>query len=131
MERHPDSNDILIGKNLRNRRKMLGFSPQKFADAVGISHQQLNKYENGINRIAVGQLAKMCAVLNVDIGYFIKENILPFDMNLATYRAAQIADQPETKALIKNYIAIGDPRVRDAVVELVTSISKYFSKKAG
>lgn len=123
--------DENIGARLRSRRKLLGFSPNQFASIIGISHQQLNKYETGVNRISASQLAKMAKLLNVEINYFMKNGTLPFYVpDSIPFKAAEVANQPETKNLIKNFISINDPRVRAAVVELVTSITKSLSKRA-
>jgi len=131
METTPKLDDVSIGSKVRARRKLLGFGPYQFASLLGISHQQLHKYESGTNRISAAQLGKIAKILNVDIGHFMKDSLLPFQMPVNnSYRAAQVAEQPETTLLVKHYISISDPRVRTAVVELVTSITKYLAKKA-
>lgn len=131
MSRRPDSLDEKIGHKVRARRKLTGFSSPQFASILGISHQQLHKYETGANRITATQLAKMARILNVDVSYFFNDSLLAFEKPLTTsFRATEIVNEPETSNLVKHYIAIPDPRVRMALVELVTSITKFFAKKA-
>lgn len=124
-------NDHKIGDKIRARRKLLGFSSQQLASLLSISHQQLNKYENDQNRVSAVQLAKIAKILNVPVNYFFGNDTLPFERPALndSFRASQIVNEPETNALVKNYIAIADSRTRSAVVELVVSINKYLSKR--
>ena len=62
--------DDHVGKRVRERRREIGLSQTKFAGALGISYQQIQKYEAGTNRVAAGRLWGMAKVLAVDVGYF-------------------------------------------------------------
>ena len=62
--------DTHVGKRVRERRKVLGMSQTKLADALGVSFQQVQKYEIGVNRVAAGRLWDMAKALEVDVGYF-------------------------------------------------------------
>ena len=62
--------DRHVGARLRDRRIMLGLTQTELARLIGVTCQQLHKYERGIDRITAGQLFKLAAVLNVDLGYF-------------------------------------------------------------
>jgi transcriptional regulator with XRE-family HTH domain len=156
--------DVAIGLRLRERRKLLGFTPQNLAHMLMISTQQLNKYEKGENRIPITQLAKICKILNIQADYLLNGGSILFAPNPNTstqeetvllasgafqqkrpqvkqqndfhqtqlsnaFRAAELANQPETKNLVKGYIAIPDPRIRTALLELVTSITKFTTKR--
>ncbi len=59
-----------VGMRVRERRKALGMSQDKLGNALGISFQQVQKYELGINRVAAGRLWDMAKNLEVDVGYF-------------------------------------------------------------
>src|SRR5688572_4077516 len=63
MDRH-------VGARMRERRIMLGLSPQKMAELIGVTYQQAHKYEKGINRIAAGRLHQIARALGVEVGYF-------------------------------------------------------------
>lgn len=65
-----DDVDILVGRQLRRRRRLLGLTQQQVAEAVGVRFQQIQKYECASNRISVGMLWKLAGVLDVDVGYF-------------------------------------------------------------
>lgn len=60
----------LVGKNLKSKRIMLGYSQHYIADKIGISIQQMQKYERGQNRISSGRLYSLSMILNVPINYF-------------------------------------------------------------
>ena len=62
--------DDHVGQRVRERRKALGLSQTKLGDALGISFQQIQKYEVGTNRVAAGRLWDMAKALEVDVGYF-------------------------------------------------------------
>ncbi len=62
--------DGQVGRRVRERRKALGMSQDSLGNALGISFQQVQKYEVGTNRVAAGRLWDMAKVLEVDVGYF-------------------------------------------------------------
>ena len=62
--------DDHVGKRLRARRKELGISQEKLADALGISYQQVSKCESGVNRVSASRLWDIAQALAVGVGYF-------------------------------------------------------------
>ncbi len=62
--------DHYVGRRVRERRLALGMSQEKLADALGITFQQVQKYEIGITRVAASRLWDMARILEVDVGYF-------------------------------------------------------------
>jgi len=65
-----DDVDILVGRRLRRRRRLLRLTQAQVAEAVGVRFQQIQKYECASNRMSVSMLWKLACVLDVDIGYF-------------------------------------------------------------
>ncbi|MES2985288.1 MAG: helix-turn-helix transcriptional regulator [Pseudomonadota bacterium] len=131
MKKRAEDTDQVVGTRIKTRRKIIGFTPQHFASLLGISYQQLYKYESGVNRVSSTQLAKIAKLLQTDISYFFDDKLLQFpSIPSDSFRASEIMNSPETNSLVKNYIAIPDTRTRMAVVELVTSITKFFARKA-
>jgi len=65
-----DDVDILVGRQLRRRRRLLGLTQQQVAQAVGVRFQQIQKYECAGNRISVAMLWKLACALDVDVSYF-------------------------------------------------------------
>lgn len=62
--------DAHVGQRVRGRRKEMGLSQEKLARSLGVSFQQVQKYEIGINRVSAGRLWDIADTLEVDIGYF-------------------------------------------------------------
>jgi transcriptional regulator with XRE-family HTH domain len=68
--RAPTAADVRFGHRLRARRMMLGMSQTELGAALGVTFQQIQKYEKGANRVRVGAIEKMAAILQVPITYF-------------------------------------------------------------
>ncbi|WP_395715273.1 helix-turn-helix domain-containing protein [Reyranella sp.] len=62
--------DRHVATRMRERRIQLGMTQQRFAEAIGMTYQQVSKYEAGRNRVAAGSLYRIAQALDVDIGYF-------------------------------------------------------------
>ncbi len=62
--------DAHVGRRVRERRKEIGISQGKLGSALGITFQQIQKYEIGLNRVAAGRLWDISKILEVDVGYF-------------------------------------------------------------
>ena len=65
-----DDVDILVGRALRRRRRLMGLTQAQVAEAVGVRFQQIQKYECAANRLSVHMLWKLAGVLDVEVGYF-------------------------------------------------------------
>ena len=68
--RAPNAIDIYVGKRLRMRRLMLEMSQELLADALGLTFQQVQKYEKGANRVGASRLQRLSEILQVPIGFF-------------------------------------------------------------
>ena len=67
---NPDPIDVYVGARIRGRRTMLGMSQGDVAKRLGLTFQQVQKYERGINRIGAGRLFRLAEILDVDTAYF-------------------------------------------------------------
>lgn len=65
--------DRIIGFRLKARRKELGLSQTALADEIGVCYQQVQKYENGTDRIAASTLPVLCLILRIPVVYFFKD----------------------------------------------------------
>ena len=65
-----DDVDVLVGRQLRRRRRLLGLTQQQLGDAVGVRFQQIQKYECAANRLGVAMLWKLACALDVELDYF-------------------------------------------------------------
>ena len=125
MAQHPV--DVHVGRRLRSRRTMLGMSQENLGDAVGVTFQQIQKYEKGLNRIGSSRLFEFSRVLNVSVSYFFEDL---YDTNTASevaedsdnYEGENLANK-EVLSLVRAYSAIGDELVRKKVLALVRSLS--------
>lgn len=115
--------DQQLGQQLRVRRNMLGMSQEKLADLLGLTFQQIQKYERGKNRISASRLLELSRILDVPIDYFFQGNeIQEFVQSQSTYGFSEqeqeniISDdkltKKETLDLIRIYYSIEDPKLR-------------------
>lgn len=72
-ERSPNPIDQYVGGRIRARRKVLGVSQEKLADQLGLTFQQVQKYERGANRVSASKLYEIARALNASITYFFEE----------------------------------------------------------
>jgi transcriptional regulator with XRE-family HTH domain len=134
-KRSPNAIDIHVGSRIRLRRALLGMSQGKLGDAIGLTFQQVQKYERGANRVGSSRLFDMARVLDVPISYFFDE------MSASTTarspaRLSGVAEQKpmafeldpmakrETLELVRAYYRITDARVRKRVFGLTKSLAK-------
>ncbi|WP_413204426.1 helix-turn-helix domain-containing protein [Rhodospirillum sp. A1_3_36] len=87
---NPDPLDIEVGRRLRLRRKLLGLSQQQLADSVGITFQQVQKYERGVNRLSSSRLWDFATILGVSVSFFF-EDLETADVDRTIPRARQDA----------------------------------------
>jgi len=125
--------DMHVGARLRTRRTLMGMSQDKLGAYVGLTFQQIQKYERGANRIGASRLYQLSNVLDVSVSYFFEE--MPGDVQKTNGGYADsktsLADQGvdpmakrETLELVRAYYRIEDPKVRKGIQELTKSISR-------
>mgnify|MGYP000002679140 FL=1 len=127
--------DVHVGARLRQRRTLLGMSQEKLGEAVGLTFQQIQKYERGANRIGASRLYQLSNVLDVSVSYFFEEMPGEVQRTRGDYAASNRADdietvqagdpmaRRETLELVRAYYRIEDPKVRKRVFELTKSIA--------
>lgn len=122
--------DIHVGARVRLRRQLLSMSQKDLAAALGITFQQVQKFERGMNRIAAGRLHDMSRALDVPISFFF--DALPAELGgrVRMPRAGaweQMADDMmnnrETLSLVRAYHALPGPALRARILELVRSLA--------
>jgi transcriptional regulator with XRE-family HTH domain len=108
------------------RRLSLGMSQTELGDSLGVTFQQVQKYENGANRISASRLQQIANVLNLQMSYFFDEgpagNAKAPDSKLQTL-VEDFQSNKDGLALAKAYMAIEDKAVRRRIVELVFQVS--------
>lgn len=130
--RRPNPVDIHVGSRVRLRRMLMGLSQERLAEAVGLTFQQVQKYEKGVNRMGASRLFDMSRVLRVPVQFFYDE--------LPPYAVSGFAEEEDPNSLDdssvmeflatreglelnKAFARIRDPKVRRSVVDLVRSMA--------
>lgn len=131
----PNPIDVHVGARVRLRRTLLGMSQEKLGEAIGLTFQQVQKYERGANRIGASRLFDLSRVLDVPVSFFFdvmsddvslqsprmmatglaEESVQPYEMDPMTKR--------ETLELVRAYYRITDPQVRKRVFELAKALA--------
>jgi transcriptional regulator with XRE-family HTH domain len=134
----PNPVDIHVGGRVRLRRTLLGMSQEKLGEAIGLTFQQVQKYERGANRIGSSRLFDLSRVLDVPVGFFFDD----MPSAVATRSPAQIrglAEEPstyepdpmakrETLELVRAYYKITDPQVRKRLFEMTKALAAAATK---
>jgi transcriptional regulator with XRE-family HTH domain len=126
-KKHPT--DTHVGSRVRMRRLMLSMSQEKLADQLGITFQQVQKYEKGVNRVSASRLQQICHILEVPISFFFEHapGSASHGRGLAEAPSpAYVNDflaSTEGLALLKAFIQIDDPALRRSIVRLVEAVA--------
>ena len=125
----PDVIDQHISNRIKTRRIMVGISQEKLADKLGITFQQVQKYEKGINRISASRLNRVAAILGVPIGHFFEDSIEP-KIDQADEKGLPVADRiteflatKQGVQLVRSFLEVKDSGVRQHLVLLVSAIA--------
>ena len=109
--------DRYVGARMRERRIMLGLTQQQMAELIGVTYQQVHKYEKGVNRIAGGRLYTIAQALGVEVGYFYE------GMKALPGQFAPTAQQRLILELSRNFVAISDRRRQEAICDLARALA--------
>jgi transcriptional regulator with XRE-family HTH domain len=123
--KRPNPTDVYVGSRIRMRRKILGLSQEKLGERLGITFQQIQKYEKGTNRVGASRLQAMSDALEVPVSYFFPDATNAPD-GLAEEGATFVMDFLSTSEgidLTRAFTRIRDPKVRRKIVELVRSLA--------
>jgi transcriptional regulator with XRE-family HTH domain len=134
-ESRPSPIDVHVGSRIRLRRTLLGMSQERLGEALGLTFQQVQKYERGVNRVGASRLFDLARVLDVPISFFFDD--LPessgslggmagrrpvgFEQTQDAF-ADDALNRRETLELVRAYYRIADPAIRKRVFELIKSM---------
>lgn len=123
----PNQIDVHVGRRIRLRRTILGLNQSDLANAIGLTFQQVQKYERGNNRIGSSKLYAISQALDVPVSYFFDDmdeqtatNTAPPDSNLLKKDPAA---KRETMELVRAFSKIEDKSVRDSLYNSILAIS--------
>ena len=134
----PSPVDIHVGTRIRLRRTLLGMSQEKLGDALGLTFQQVQKYERGVNRVGASRLYELSRVLDVPVAFFyddMSDKVTNLHGTGHTTRATggfaepqdgfgtdETLNRRETLELVRAYYRITEPGVRKRVFDLIKSM---------
>lgn len=127
----PNPVDTHVGSRVRLRRMLLGMSQERLGDSMGLTFQQVQKYEKGINRIGASRLFQISRILDVPVQFFFEEA-----PNIGDVRPARGMAEADSESFIldflntreglelnRAFVKIRDPKVRKSVVDLTRALS--------
>jgi transcriptional regulator with XRE-family HTH domain len=122
----PEPVDKHVGSRVRMRRLMLGMSQEKLADAIGLTFQQVQKYEKGTNRMGSSRLHQIANVLQVPVPFFFEGASGP--SNKGSVQPEVISDFLSTAdglALVRAFMKLSNETLRRDIVRLVHTIAEF------
>ena len=129
-KKKPNPTDMHVGSRIRLRRNMLGMSQEKLGENLGITFQQIQKYEKGTNRVGASRLQAIANTLSVPVAFFFED--LPGDQTTANRGFAEdpsaafaldFCTSAEGLQLNRAFVKISNLKVRRRVIELVKSLA--------
>lgn len=128
--------DAQVGNRVRLRRMLIGMSQERLGELLGLTFQQVQKYEKGVNRIGAGRLFEVSRILGVPIDYFYEG--VNGQMPGGDATAGVTADSPPIMEFVSSgeglqlslaFMRIRDPKVRKRVLDLVKSLVEDVEKE--
>jgi transcriptional regulator with XRE-family HTH domain len=117
--------DVHVGARVRTRRLLIGMNQETLARALGLTFQQVQKYEGGANRISASRLSQIAEVLGVPISYFFHDLDGAGDEASAhDLEMRERLQRPEAIELIRAFYAIADQRIRNQFLDMVKAVAQ-------
>jgi transcriptional regulator with XRE-family HTH domain len=126
-ERHPNPVDLHVGARIRMRRKILGVSQERLAEDLGLTFQQIQKYERGANRVSASKLYEIAKSLQSSVAYFFEGLADTTGEGVAEGGEPYVHDflmTSEGLELAGLFPKITRPKVRRRILELVRSMAE-------
>lgn len=125
-KKKPDPIDVYVGSRIRLRRNLLGMSQEKLGEQLGITFQQIQKYEKGTNRVGASRLQAISEILEVPVSFFFEEvpgssTSTGFAENELDY--IDFCSSTEGVQLMRAFTHIKDPKVRRKIIDLAKALS--------
>jgi transcriptional regulator with XRE-family HTH domain len=123
--------DIQVGNRVRIRRMLIGMSQERLGDLLGLTFQQVQKYEKGVNRIGAGRLFEVARILNVPVDFFYEglNAITEGGLGDGAPPVMEFISSGEGLQLSLAFMKIKDAKVRKRVLDLVKSLAEEEEQK--
>jgi transcriptional regulator with XRE-family HTH domain len=128
LRKTPNPIDIQVGTRVRMRRMLIGMSQEKLGEKIGLTFQQIQKYEKGTNRISASRMQQIADALNVPVSYFFEdtqqagERRAEGSFEKAAPSIVNFLATSEGLQLNKAFLRVKDPKVRRKIIDLVKSL---------
>lgn len=123
----PNPVDISVGSRVRLRRNMMGLSQEKLGESLGVTFQQIQKYEKGANRISASKMQKISEILETPVAFFFEDTGKSVSEGLSEPESSDYVidflSSADGLQLNKAFAKIKDQKVRKRIVDLVKSLS--------
>ena len=128
-KKRPNPIDVHVGSRIRLRRNMIAMSQEKLGERLGITFQQIQKYEKGTNRVGASRLQAISAILNVPVEYFFQDapredgqTPIGFSEDAAAPLVPDFLSSAESMQLSRAFMKISDPKVRRKIIDLIKTL---------
>lgn len=125
--------DAMVGARVRLRRTMMGITQEQLASAVGLTFQQIQKYEKGMNRMGASRLLDFSRILEVPVNYFFDDGILESSQGLSEESSSSYKIDPfirrDTMELIRSYLHIRNDKIRKRFLDLAKALTEFEEQK--
>lgn len=123
----PDPIDVYVGTRIRLRRNILGLTQEKLGEKLGITFQQIQKYEKGTNRVGASRLQAIAEIMDVPVSYFFDRGIGIQPMEGFAESDSGLMDfcsSSEGIQLMRAFTNISDAKVRRKIIDLARALSE-------
>ena len=122
--KRPNQTDVAVGQRIRVFRKEANLSQTELANQIGVTFQQVQKYENGTNRVGAGRLTQIARALDIPINAFFDGLARRTDKKRDnSARLAELESMPAARKLLKAFSDIPDATLQTEIIKLVRALS--------
>jgi transcriptional regulator with XRE-family HTH domain len=123
MGKKPDPVDVLVGQNIKLHRLAKSMSQEDLAHQLGLTFQQLQKYERGTNRVGGGRLFRIASILGIEVSNFFEGAERSERASAEPFSPLSLISDPQSFRLVQSFSRINDPEMRRTLVSLVEKIA--------
>ena len=124
----PQAVDLIVGRNIRLRRLSTGISQTELASKIGVTFQQVQKYEKGANRVGASRLSRIAQVLNVPIAALFDGGPKAGPEERSDESPLALLSEPQTLRVVRAFAKVADPEIQRSIVGLLENLVRQQKK---